>query len=67
MFLFVSDFAVFVTILEMKTALVASFAAAASAITNPEEYVNILGGTDSHYDLSHGMIWIHLCMLCLGL
>ena len=24
------------------------------AVENPEEYVNILGGTDSRYDLSHG-------------
>ena len=24
------------------------------AISNPEEFVNILGGTDSRYDLSHG-------------
>lgn len=36
--------------------LVAAAAAlvAAAAITNPEEYVNTLGGTDSRYDLSHG-------------
>jgi putative alpha-1,2-mannosidase len=25
-----------------------------SGVTNPEEYVNTLGGTDSRYDLSHG-------------
>jgi len=25
-----------------------------NGVTNPEEYVNTLGGTDSRYDLSHG-------------
>ncbi len=31
-----------------------SFLWVCSSISNPEEYVNILGGTDSRYDLSHG-------------
>ena len=31
-----------------------SHAILVASVSNPEEYVNILGGTDSHYDLSAG-------------
>jgi hypothetical protein len=34
--------------------LVAASLFGATAVSNPEEYVNILGGTDSRYDLSNG-------------
>lgn len=36
--------------------LLAGAANSALGVTNPEEYVNVLGGTKSRYDLSHGNI-----------
>jgi putative alpha-1,2-mannosidase len=41
-------------VLSLLGVLSATFSTPVTAVDHPEEYVNILGGTNSRYDLSHG-------------